>query len=158
MSIFPCSLHSNQMLNHKYKKNCRADRTQNFFLVWLPTIYLLWRFPTSSPRLFSDSLHGKNWINILTQEGVIISRRTLEQGLCPNCLQITLGRLANFKAITLIVLFVAAPRTSSCPLCRRLLFRNHLQSHLQGICSLDATASSVSAHSYAVLCLETRPN
>lgn len=125
--------------------------------LWFASIYLLWRFPTSSQYLFSDFLGSKNWINILTQEGVIISRRTLEQGLCPNCLQITLGRLVNFKAITLIVLFVAAPMMSSHPLCGRLLFRNHLQSHLQGISSPDATASSVSALSYVVLFLETRP-
>lgn len=115
-------------------------------------IYLLWRFPTSSQCLFSDYLWSKNWITILKLKDVVISSRTLEQGLYPSCLLTTLGSWWISEQLYSLFCVLVAPTTSSCPFCT---FRNQLQSHLQQ--TPDPRASPVSALSYAMLFLETRP-
>ena len=49
MSIFPCSLHSNQLLNHKYRKNCRVWQDSKLLSGLAPN-YL---FAVEIPDLFS---------------------------------------------------------------------------------------------------------
>lgn len=157
MSALPCSLHSNQMLNHKHRENRRVCQDSKLLSGLAPN-YL---FAVEIPSLFSMFIF---WFLTRQKLDKYFNTRRCDYfqehsgpGAVPQLFTDDSGRLENFKAVTLILLFVAAPRMSSCPLCRRLLFRNHLQSHLQATCSPDVTASSVSVLSYVVLFLETRP-
>lgn len=98
---------------------------------------------------------SKDCINILTQEGQSFPGELWSRGCAP-AIHKLLWQAGECQS-SCACHSVCGCTDSSCPSCRRWLFRNHRQSHLQGIYSPDATASSVSALSYAGLFLETRP-